>query len=36
VPRRPAPAQAGEDDYFDTAPIPGVDMSLTSDGGRQK
>ncbi|MBV2182068.1 MAG: heme biosynthesis protein HemY [Castellaniella sp.] len=25
-----------EDDYFDTAPIPGVDMSLTSDGGTRK
>lgn len=29
-------AGASEDDYFDTAPIPGVDMSLTSDGGTQK
>ncbi|HET8597577.1 MAG TPA: heme biosynthesis HemY N-terminal domain-containing protein [Castellaniella sp.] len=33
----PAP-QIGraEDDYFDTAPIPGVDMSLTSDRSGQK
>lgn len=32
-----APAVSGsassEDEYFDTAPIPGVDMSQTSDGG---
>lgn len=27
---------APEEDYFDTAPIPGVDMSLTSDRGTQK
>ncbi|MFT0534005.1 heme biosynthesis HemY N-terminal domain-containing protein [Castellaniella hirudinis] len=27
---------AAEEDYFDTAPIPGVDMSLTSDGGPRK
>ncbi|MGB6008076.1 heme biosynthesis HemY N-terminal domain-containing protein [Castellaniella sp.] len=32
---RPAPS-APEDDYFDTAPIPGVDMSLTSDRSGQK
>jgi HemY protein len=29
----PALAQPSEEDYFDTAPIPGVDMSQTSDGG---
>jgi HemY protein len=35
-----APAASGsastEDDYFDTAPIPGVDMSQTSDGGTRQ
>ena len=30
------PSSASEDDYFDTAPIPGVDMSLTSDRSGQK
>ncbi|MGB7398807.1 heme biosynthesis HemY N-terminal domain-containing protein [Castellaniella sp.] len=34
---RPARSVSGpEDDYFDTAPIPGVDMSLTSDHSRSK
>ncbi|WP_322994894.1 heme biosynthesis HemY N-terminal domain-containing protein [Castellaniella sp.] len=27
---------APEDEYFDTAPIPGVDMSITSDGSPRK
>ncbi|WP_323017563.1 heme biosynthesis HemY N-terminal domain-containing protein [Castellaniella sp.] len=29
-------SSSSEDDYFDTAPIPGVDMSLTSDRSGQK
>ncbi|CAM5205578.1 HemY protein OS=Castellaniella defragrans OX=75697 GN=HNR28_002318 PE=4 SV=1 [Castellaniella denitrificans] len=32
----PAVSAPTEDEYFDTAPIPGVDMSQTSDGGARK
>ncbi|MFC4299635.1 heme biosynthesis HemY N-terminal domain-containing protein [Castellaniella hirudinis] len=40
-PRAPAAAAvpeplSAEDEYFDTAPIPGVDMSQTSDGSARK
>ncbi|MFV0283944.1 MAG: heme biosynthesis HemY N-terminal domain-containing protein [Castellaniella sp.] len=33
---KPADSSPDEDEYFDTAPIPGVDMSQTSDGSARK